>query len=33
VLDPQGRQAGLIRPPLAWKDIARDLALLARDAP
>ena len=29
VLDPQGRQAGLIRPPLVWKDIATDLRLLA----
>ena len=29
VLDPQGRQAGLIRPPLAWQDIAQDLSLLA----
>jgi protein SCO1/2 len=28
VLDPQGRQAGLIRPPLVWKDIAADLRLL-----
>jgi protein SCO1/2 len=28
VLDPQGRQAGLIRPPLKWKDIAGDLRLL-----
>jgi protein SCO1/2 len=29
VLDPQGRQAGLIRPPLVWKDVAADLRLLA----
>lgn len=29
VLDPQGRQAGLIRPPLRWQDIDRDLRLLA----
>ena len=29
VLDPQGRQAGLIRPPLVWNDIASDLRLLA----
>ena len=29
VLDPQGRQAGLIRPPLVWKDIADDLRRLA----
>ncbi len=29
VLDPQGRQAGLIRPPLVWTDIASDLRLLA----
>lgn len=28
LLDPQGRQAGLIRPPLAWKDIASDLEKL-----
>lgn len=28
VLDPEGRQAGLIRPPLAWKDIASDLRQL-----
>ena len=33
VLDPQGRQAGLIRPPLAWQDIAQDLRLLAESAP
>lgn len=33
VLDPQGRQAGLIRPPLVWKDIAADLRLLAGAAP
>jgi protein SCO1/2 len=29
VIDPQGRQAGLIRPPLRWQDIDRDLRLLA----
>lgn len=33
VLDPQGRQAGLIRPPLAWADIAADLAALAQSRP
>lgn len=33
VLDPQGRQAGLIRPPLVPADIAADLALLAKEAP
>ena len=33
VLDPQGRQAGLIRPPLAPAAIAADLAALAKDAP
>jgi protein SCO1/2 len=33
VLDPQGRQAGLIRPPLDAKAIAADLATLAKDAP
>jgi protein SCO1/2 len=33
VLDPQGRQAGLIRPPLAWRDVAADLRLLAGAAP
>jgi len=33
VLDPQGRQAGLIRPPLAWSDIADDLRLLAETSP
>jgi len=33
VIDPQGRQAGLIRPPLVPADIAADLALLAREAP
>ena len=30
LLDPQGRQAGLIRPPLIWQDIAGDLAVLAQ---
>lgn len=29
VLDPQGRQAGLIRPPLDWQGIAQDLRVLA----
>lgn len=33
VLDPQGRQAGLIRPPLAWADIAADLAALSKARP
>jgi protein SCO1/2 len=33
VLDPQGREAGLIRPPLAWADIAADLATLAKARP
>ncbi|MGH8028866.1 MAG: SCO family protein [Arenimonas sp.] len=33
VLDPQGRQAGLIRPPFAPADIAADLATLAKDVP
>lgn len=33
VLDPQGRQAGLIGPPLQWRDIANDLARLAEDHP
>lgn len=33
VLDPQGRQAGLIRPPLVWSDIAADLRLLSGAAP
>jgi protein SCO1/2 len=33
LVDPQGRQAGLIRPPLAPADIAADLALLATEAP
>jgi len=28
VLDPEGRQAGLIRPPLVPADIASDLRLL-----
>lgn len=31
VLDPQGRQAGLIRPPLVWGDIASDLRTLAEN--
>lgn len=33
VLDPQGRQAGLIRPPLAWQQIADDLSLLSAMQP
>ncbi|KFN45676.1 hypothetical protein N790_09455 [Arenimonas malthae CC-JY-1] len=33
LVDPQGRQAGLIRPPLVPADIAADLALLATEAP
>ncbi len=33
VLDPQGRQAGLIRPPLDPKAIADDLRLLSESAP
>lgn len=33
VLDAQGRQVGLIRPPFAPADIAADLALLAEVAP
>ena len=33
VLDPQGRQVGLIRPPLVWSDIANDLRLLAETSP
>jgi protein SCO1/2 len=33
VLDPQGRQVGLIRPPLVPDDIAADLAMLAEVAP
>ena len=33
VLDPQGRQAGLIRPPLVPADIAADLARLSEVAP
>ncbi|OGT56963.1 MAG: hypothetical protein A3E01_12755 [Gammaproteobacteria bacterium RIFCSPHIGHO2_12_FULL_63_22] len=33
VLDPQGRQAGLIRPPLAWQQIADDLRLLSAVQP
>lgn len=32
LLDPEGRQAGLIRPPLDWKSIAGDLRLLAEAA-
>lgn len=33
LLDPQGRQVGLIRPPFVPDDIAADLALLAEVAP
>lgn len=33
VLDPQGRQAGLVGPPLKWQDIANDMARLAEDRP
>ena len=33
VLDPQGLQAGLIRPPLIWRHIAADLRQLAGAAP
>jgi protein SCO1/2 len=33
VIDPQGRQAGLIRPPLVPADIAADLATLTEAAP
>ena len=33
VIDPMGRQAGLIRPPLVPADIAADLALLSEVAP
>lgn len=33
LIDPQGRQAGLIRPPFVPADIARDLALLAEQQP
>ncbi|KAA2286212.1 SCO family protein [Arenimonas fontis] len=33
VLDPRGRQAGLIRPPLVPADIAADLRLLAETIP
>jgi protein SCO1/2 len=33
VLDPQAREAGLIRPPLRWQDIAADLRLLSAGAP
>ena len=33
VLDAQGRQVGLIRPPFVPADIAADLALLAEVAP
>ncbi len=32
LLDPEGRQAGLIRPPLDWQAIAGDLRLLAETA-
>lgn len=33
LLDPQGRQAGLVRPPLDWKAIASDISLLSRARP
>ena len=33
VIDAQGRQAGLIRPPFVPADIAADLALLSEVAP
>ena len=33
VLDPQGRQAGLVGPPLNWQDIASDMARLAQERP
>ncbi len=33
LLDPQGRQAGLVRPPLQAKDIAADITLLAERRP
>ncbi|HEU0151841.1 MAG TPA: SCO family protein [Arenimonas sp.] len=33
VIDPQGRQAGLIRPPFVPADIAADLVLLSEAAP
>ena len=33
VLDPQGRQAGMIRPPLVPADIAADLRLLSETSP
>ena len=33
VLDPEGRQAGLIRPPLKWDDIAGDMRLLSAVQP
>ena len=33
LLDPQGRQAGLLSPPLNWQAIADDLRLLAERAP
>lgn len=33
LLDPQARQAGLVRAPFAWRDIAGDLRLLARESP
>jgi protein SCO1/2 len=33
LLDPQGRQAGLVRPPFDATAIAADLAALAKDAP
>jgi protein SCO1/2 len=33
VLDPLGRQAGLVRPPLDPQAIAADLAMLAKESP
>jgi protein SCO1 len=33
VLDPRGRQVGLIGPPLKWNDIAADLSRLASERP
>ena len=33
LLDPQGRQAGLVRPPLHWQAIANDLAALSKLRP
>jgi protein SCO1/2 len=33
LLDPQGREAGVVRPPLDWKPIADDLATLSTSRP